>query len=336
MLTFGPVPSRRLGRSLGINNIPPKACSYSCVYCQVGPTPATEIEPRRFYLPERIIAAVGEHLAKLESKGEHADYLSFVPDGEPTLDLALGEAIAGLRRFGLPVAVISNGSLLFRPEVRERLRLADWVSVKIDAVDDATWRAVNRPHVGLDHSLVLVGIRAFAADFRGTLVTETMLVRGINDSVAEAERVGRFIAELAPAKSYLALPIRPTAAGGIEPPDEVALNCYFQTLRTYSAEVEILGGYEGDAFGSTGNLAQDLLAISAVHPLRESAVQTLVTGAGADWEVVERLVSEGRLVRTEHGGHRFYVRRIRHASAPQPCVVEDAAPPPGSSGGTAP
>ena len=335
MLTFGPVPSRRLGRSLGINNIPPKACSYSCVYCQVGPTPATEVEPRRFYLPERIIAAVGEHLAKLESKGEHADYLTFVPDGEPTLDLALGEAIAGLRRFGLPVAVISNGSLLFRPEVRERLALADWVSVKIDAIDDATWRAVNRPQLGLRHSEVLAGIRAFATRFSGSLVTETMLVRGINDSVAEAKRVGRFLAELAPAKSYLALPIRPTAAQGIEPPDEAALNRYFQTLRGYVSEIEILGGYEGDAFGSTGDLADDLLAISAVHPLRESAVQTLVSRAGADWEVVERLVADGRLVRTEHAGHRFYIRRLSRAKAPQPETGE-APSQPGDSRGPEP
>lgn len=335
MLTFGPVPSRRLGRSLGINNIPPKACPYSCVYCQVGPTRATEIEPRRFYLPERIMGAVAGHLAKLDREGGGADYLTFVPDGEPPLDLALGETIAGLRRFGLPIAVISNGSLLFRPEVRERLALADWVSVKIDAVDDATWRAVNRPHLALDHSLVLAGIRAFAAEFGGTLVTETMLVRGINDSDAEANRVGRFIAELAPAKSYLALPIRPTAAAGIDPPDQAALNRYVQTLRTYGVEVEILGGYEGDTFGSTGDLAQDLLAISAVHPLRESAVQALVTGAGADWEVVERLVAQDRLMRTEHGGHRFYVGRVRNAGAPLPSVVEDAAPPPGSSGGTA-
>lgn len=330
MLTFGPVPSRRLGRSLGINNIPPKACSYSCVYCQVGPTPATEIEPRRFYLPERIVAAVGEHLAKLESEGEHADYLSFVPDGEPTLDAALGEAIAGLRPFGVPVAVISNGSLLSRPEVRERLALADWVSVKIDAIDEATWRRVNRPHAGLSHQEVLDGIRRFAAEGRGTLVTETMLIGGTNDSVAEAERVGRFIAGLRPAKSYLALPIRPTAVGGLDPPDALALTRYYQTLSEQVAEVEILGGYEGDAFGSTGDPAEDLLAISAVHPLRESAVQALLTSAGADWAVVERLVAQGRLVRTEHGGHRFYVRRVPGAAAPR-ARVDEAPPVPGNS-----
>jgi wyosine [tRNA(Phe)-imidazoG37] synthetase (radical SAM superfamily) len=231
--------------------------------------------------------------------------------------------------------VISNGSLLFRAEVRARLALADWVSVKIDAIDEPTWRRINRPHAGLSHQQVTDGIRTFADSFGGALVTETMLVGGINDSVAEAERVGRFLAELAPAKAYLALTIRPPAARNAQPPGEEALNRYFYTLRRYVANLELLARYEGDAFGSTGDLAEDLLAIAAVHPLRESAVQALVESAGADWQIVERLVAEGRLVRTEHSGHRFYARRIRYAGAPQPSATEDPALP-GSSGGTAP
>ncbi|MEN8133227.1 MAG: hypothetical protein ABFS45_24230 [Pseudomonadota bacterium] len=89
MLIFGPVPSRRLGRSLGINNIPPKACSYSCVYCQVGPTRTTEILPREFYPPDRTCEEVEKHLSKVQARGEQVGYLTFVPDGEPTLDLQL-------------------------------------------------------------------------------------------------------------------------------------------------------------------------------------------------------------------------------------------------------
>jgi wyosine [tRNA(Phe)-imidazoG37] synthetase (radical SAM superfamily) len=120
MLTFGPVPSRRLGRSLGINNIPPKSCTYSCVYCQVGPTPRTEVLPRAFYAPTQIVQEVKAHLARLRERGERVDYLTFVPDGEPTLDSRLGETIDRLRPLGIPIAVISNGSLLSREDVRER------------------------------------------------------------------------------------------------------------------------------------------------------------------------------------------------------------------------
>lgn len=102
LLTFGPVPSRRLGRSLGINNIPPKFCSYSCVYCQVGPTLKTEIVPRAFYTPERIQSEVRQHLAQVRERGEHIDYLTFVPDGEPSLDARLGETIEALHPPGPP------------------------------------------------------------------------------------------------------------------------------------------------------------------------------------------------------------------------------------------
>jgi len=105
MLIFGPVPSRRLGRSLGINNIPPKSCTYSCVYCQVGPTARTEVVPRAFYAPARIVREVKRHLSRLRERGERVDYLTFVPDGEPTLDDQLGETIERLRPLGIPIAV---------------------------------------------------------------------------------------------------------------------------------------------------------------------------------------------------------------------------------------
>ena len=108
-ITFGPVPSRRLGRSLGINNIPPKVCSYSCVYCQVGKTLQMETEPRDFYRPEEIQMEVTGRLDALYVKGETVDYLTIVPDGEPTLDRNLGKTIELLRPLGSKIAVISNG-----------------------------------------------------------------------------------------------------------------------------------------------------------------------------------------------------------------------------------
>ena len=314
MLIFGPVPSRRLGRSLGINNIPPKSCSYSCTYCQVGPTPQTEIRPRTFYEPARILEEVRRRLALLRRRGEGVDYLTFVPDGEPTLDARLGETIEALRPLDIPIAVISNGSLLFRRDVRACLDRADWVSVKIDAVDEAVWRRTNRPDPRLSHQKVLEGLLAFAARFGGSLVTETMLVRGVNDSETDAEHTGHFVARLAPEKAYLSVPIRPPAAPGVEPPDEHALNRYFQTFQGCFPSLELLSGYEGDRFASTGDLTEDLLTIAAVHPLRESAVQALVDRSGGDWRVVEHLVADGDLVRAEYGGQAFYIRRLNTRS----------------------
>jgi hypothetical protein len=126
-LAFGPIPSRRLGRSLGINNIPPKVCSYGCVYCQVGATPSPQLEPRPIYPPEDLARAVARHVELVRARGERIDHLTFAPDGEPTLDANLGRVIRLLRPLEIPIAVISNGSLTWRPEVRDALRAADWV-----------------------------------------------------------------------------------------------------------------------------------------------------------------------------------------------------------------
>ncbi len=179
MLIFGPVPSRRLGRSLGINNIPPKACSYSCVYCQVGPTTIKDIKPQTFYSPEMIYLEVKQHLDQTNKADEPVDYLTFVPDGEPTLDSRLGESIERLRVLGIPIAIISNASLIFRESVRDTLAMADWVSLKIDAVQDKLWREINRPHASLNHQSILDGMLKFASEFKGTLATESMLIQGL-------------------------------------------------------------------------------------------------------------------------------------------------------------
>lgn len=317
-MLFGPVPSRRLGRSLGINNIPPKACSYSCVYCQVGRTAHTEIQPRSFYSPARIREHVERHLARLRTRAEQVDYLSFVPDGEPTLDAELGEAIDQLRPLGIPIAVICNGSLLFRPEVRARLAKADWVSLKVDAIDPRAWGRINRPHPDLKQAEVLEGLLTFAAEYSGTLVTETMLVSGHNDRDADAVALGEFLTRLNPRRAYLSIPIRPPAELGVQAPEARQINRFFQILAAQIEHVELLCGYEGDAFASTGHLAEDLLAITAVHPLRESAVRALVERSGEDWAVVESLVGEGRLVSSEFEGSRFYLRRLKTAAVPGP------------------
>ena len=268
---FGPVPSRRLGRSLGIGNVPVKTCSYSCVYCQVGPTPATEIEPRRFWPPGAVVDAVTRHVRKLRERGEGIDFLTFVPDGEPTLDLGLGEEIDDLRALEISIAVISNGSLTWREDVRAALSKADWVSLKVDAADEATWRKVNRPCASLGMSTVLEGMLEFAREFRGKLVTETMLVQGLNDGEAAIETVAAFVERLRPAIAYLAAPTRPPAEPWVRPADEDAFNRAFQRFSGGLPHVELITGFEGAAFGATGDVVQDLLSITAVHPMREDA-----------------------------------------------------------------
>ncbi|PWB59136.1 MAG: radical SAM protein [Nitrosomonadales bacterium] len=308
-IAFGPVPSRRLGRSLGINNIPPKHCSYSCVYCQAGPTDAQEIAPRAFYPPETIFREVSQRLEAVRARGEKVDYLTFVPDGEPALDVRLAAAIDALRPLGLPIAVISNASLIWRAEVRDALGRADWVSVKVDSVSETTWRRINRPHPDLKLPGILDGIRSFARSFAGTLASETMLLAGINDSPAELTNLGRFLRDAGIARAYLAIPHRPPAVAGVHGPDEAAITCAHQIFHDLGLEVELLTAYEGDAFAFSGDLRRDILAITAVHPLRESALRALADKAGGDMTLIQVLLADGDLKAVDYAGETFYVRR---------------------------
>ena len=308
--SFGPVPSRRLGKSLGINNIPAKRCTYSCVYCQVGQTTEMQRGRRLFYEPEDIFRDVQSRLAKAKEASEHVDYLTFVPDGEPTLDINLGKAIMRLKALDVPVGVITNSTLLWRDDVREELGKADWVSLKIDSVQEAIWRQINRPNNALKLSRILDGMLAFAKAFTGKLVTETMLIKGLNDDDDCMKTVAGFLHVLQPHQAFLSIPTRPPAQKQVRGPDEAALNRIYQLLADKVKQVEYLIGYEGDAFAFTGDIEKDILSITAVHPMREEAVRAMLSQAGASWEVVDRLIAREDLAETKYAGHVFYMRRF--------------------------
>ena len=312
MIAFGPVPSRRLGRSLGINNIPPKICTYACVYCQLGRTLKMQVERQAFYEPEEVLNVVRDKVASALDQDETIDYLSFVPDGEPTLDLNLGVAISALRELGIRIAVISNASLIWREDVRAELMEADWVSLKVDAVRIPTWRQVDRPHGNLSLDAILEGIRTFAADFKGDFVTETMLVEGVNDNEDDLVELAEFLGEIQPAIAYLSIPTRPPAEDWVRAADEGSINLAYQLVGKRVDHVELLLGYEGNAFSSTGDAEEDILSITAVHPMREDALRHLLKEAGSSWDLVAKLIQQDKLVELQHLGKSFYLRRIHH------------------------
>ena len=311
MIVFGPVPSRRLGRSLGINNIPPKHCSYSCVYCQVGLTKATEIEPCVFYQPEHVFNEVKTRVMKLKEQNEPIDYLTFVPDGEPTLDDNLGKTIELLRDLDIKIAIITNSSLIWRKKVREALQMADWVSLKVDSVNQSLWQQINQPEKDLNLQEILSAMLSFAGNFDGFLATETMLLNGINTDDANIAELVEFLQQLAPDKAYLAIPTRPTAEQGIYAPDADRLNHIYQTVIQDIPEVELLTGYEGNAFASSGDLKKDLLAITAVHPMRKEAVQALLNKTKTSWNIVRELIEQNELREIEYNGNTFYLRAYK-------------------------
>lgn len=310
MLTFGPVPSRRLGRSLGINNIPPKHCSYSCLYCQVGRTIRKEAEPRTFYQPGEIFQAVKKRVSAAQAVGEKIDYLTFVPDGEPTLDIHLGETIEQLRSLNIKIAVISNASLTWREEVQATLNKADLVSLKIDTVDDLQWHKINKPHESLKLPVILQGIESFTEQYPGKLITETMLVAGINDSNKSLNDAASFLQLIKPAKAYLAVPTRPTTEVNISPPGEEMIVQAYSIFSEKLPHVECLTGYEGSDFAYSGDIEQDLLSITAVHPMREEAVKEMLNKPNLDWEIIQNLLDSNKLKKVEFAGKSFYVRQL--------------------------
>lgn len=312
MKVFGPIPLRRLGQSLGINNIPPKICSYACQYCQVGKSLKMSIERAHFYKPEELVETVKEKVNSAKAFNEKIDYLTFVPDGEPTLDINLAKEIELLKPLGIKIAVITNSSLLNREDVRNDLSHADLVSVKVDAIDEKIWRKINHPCKELQFDDMLKGILKFSEGYNGKLITETMLVKGINDDVDHIQQVADFISRINPDKAYLAIPIRPPAFKTVKPPDESVINKSFHIFSSKIKNVEYLVGYEGNAFAYTGNSEEDLLSIMAVYPMRIDAVNELLKKDPSSSHVLKKLIALGQIVETQYEHHTFYVRRLHN------------------------
>jgi len=269
-----------------------------------------QVEREIFYPAEKVAQSVEAKVKQVRGKGQPIDYLTFVPDGEPTLDANLGREIELLSSLGIKIAVITNASLIWREDVRQELQKADWVSLKIDAVSKEIWRRINRPQKTLTLEVLLKGMLKFADTFEGELATESMLIQGINDSREEIERIADFLTELRPAKAYLAIPTRPPAKRTVTAASEPVINMAYQIFSKRLSNVEYLIGYEGNAFTFTGNVEDDLLSITSVHPMREEAVTELLRKADTGWQVVEKLIKDGSLIELEYQGKKFYMRKL--------------------------
>lgn len=226
---FGPVPSRRLGRSLGVDLVPRKTCPFDCIYCEVGPT-TNQTETRLDYQAEAILA---ELAAYVRQGPPELDFITLAGSGEPTLNLGLGRIIRRIKALtGVPVAVLTNGALLYLPEVRLELQAADLVLPSLDAAREETFRAINRPLTGYPLSRLLEGLEACRREYQGRLWLEVMLLKGVNDSDADLEALRRVLRTLSPDKVQLNTAVRP----GVED--------YARPLNL--AEMDAIAGYLED------------------------------------------------------------------------------------------
>jgi len=309
-IIFGPVPSRRLGKSLGINNIPPKICSYGCVYCQIGVSVRIQSQRQKFYDPQIIINQAQKAIEQLKKEQEKIDYISIVPDGEPLLDLNLGKLIIGLKQFGYPVAVISNATLLWDSQASIELTQADLVSLKIDAITEQVWRRINKPHKDLNLDKILNGISSFSAKYQGTLYTETMLVKNRNDDQKEIQLIAEFIGQLSPHIAFISIPTRPPAEN-IKPAEEQIINYAYQQFKKNLENVELLTGTDPGEFGASKDPLQEILAITSVHPMSFEALDKFLIKHNIKWIRIQEMIDNNQLIETKFNGKKFYIRKIK-------------------------
>jgi wyosine [tRNA(Phe)-imidazoG37] synthetase (radical SAM superfamily) len=263
-----------------------------------------------FYNSEEVFKETKHKVKEAKGKGEPIDYLAFVPDGEPTLDNNLGREIELLKGLGIKIAVISNASLIWREDVQDDLSRADWVSLKIDAITKDIWGRINRPHRSLQFDKILQGIVDFSNSFKGKLATETMLIQEITDNRKEFEMIADFIAGVKPDKAYISIPTRPPAEKWVRPATEHEINMAYQIFSKRSIDVEYLVGYEGNAFAFTGNTEDDLLSITSVHPMREDCISEFLKKANANWNIIEKLIEEDKLLELRYRDKKFYMRKL--------------------------
>jgi wyosine [tRNA(Phe)-imidazoG37] synthetase (radical SAM superfamily) len=302
---FGPVQSRRLGRSLGIDPVPLKTCNWNCVYCQLGRS-RPMVSERAEYVPTQGI--VDEARETLASSGTNEiDWVTFVGSGETTLHINLGVLIREIQRFSpAPVAVITNGSLLSDPQVRRDLGPADAILPALDAGSPALYRRINRPHPHFSFSRHIAGLVDFRTSFTGKLWLEVMMLRELNDSDAALRDLRSAIERIRPDRVHLAVPYRPPAESWVRPAGEGGL----MRARAILGEVAaVMHPAEGEIhLADEIDLREVILSVITRHPMRlEELKRMLKHGEEKAIEsALESLEEERRAQAVERLGSRFW------------------------------
>ena len=264
---YGPVPSRRLGSSLGIDPIPSKTCNFQCIYCQLGKTTNFTNERRDFYLTEEIYKEMEE---AIKQNKEKFDYITFVGSGEPTLYKSLGKLILKAKEFSSkPICVITNGALLYSPEVRRELMNADVVLPSLDAGDEKLFIKINRPHPSIEYEKIIQGYIDFRKEFNGQFWIEIMVMKGINDSKEELVKIKNKLDLIKPDRIDINVPIRPPIESWVQIPDKNVI----PILNDVFGEYNNINFPERGIFSVfSSNFEMELKILLERHPMRQEQI----------------------------------------------------------------
>lgn len=307
---YGPVPSRRLGLSLGVDLIPHKVCCYDCSYCQVGATTRHSLEREGFLDPDEVARQV--EVALRERPG--AELVTLSGSGEPTLYRELGALVAALRRVtSLPLALLTNGGMLWDEEVRRAALLFDLCAPSLDAADELTFAAVNRPHPALDFATMLGGLRAFCRSFRGTCRLEVMLVQGVNDSPTSLDALAALADSLEVTSVDLNTVVRPPAHTARRLDDDALAAARERIATGCRHAVSLIAPFRDRAPEGTGpepvppGARERLLETVARRPCTVHDLAAVLSLApSVVRELCAAALGDGALVAVEQGGQRYY------------------------------
>lgn len=298
---FGPVSSRRLGRSLGVDLVPLKTCSFDCLYCQAGRTTHKTTSPGEFIPVESVLEELEARL-----KETNPDVVTFSGSGEPTLHTGIDRVITKVKTItDTDVAVLTNGSLLWRPEVRERLRRADMVMPTLSSVLDETFQRIHRPHESLDLQRILEGLNRFREVFHGSLNIEVVLLQGINDGDEEIEALAKALEGISPDRIQLNTVVRPPASS-----EAVALDRgRLEAIRGFLGEkAEIIAGAPvSKERTESEDLTRTVFEMARRRSVRITDVADFLgldTGTAED--ILRSLIDRGDLLCREHDGMVYF------------------------------
>lgn len=302
---FGPVPSRRLGKSLGVNTVPGKTCTHSCIYCQLGRTARRTVERREYYDADELSREV---LARLECLALNPDYVTFLGCGEPTLASNLGAALRGVSSgWKGKTALLTNGALLWMEDVRVDALEFDVVMPTISAGNPRLFRQMHRPHPSLGFEKVTEGIRRFASQYSGALWIEVMLLGGVNDDRKSLEEIASVLQPIRADRIHLTAPIRPPTLSRVRCPTREAIELAKTII---PGSVDTTGPEEGSFDSIRSRVVEDLLGMARVHPMREEQVMDVFQKAGVSrqqgLDILKKLQDQGRITSSEHRDVRFY------------------------------
>ena len=302
---FGPVPTRRLGMSLGIDPVPLKTCNFSCIYCQLGRTPRMTMKRRPFFGVTDIVGELATALAR-HQPGD-IDWITLVGSGETTLCSRLGSLLYFVKTLSdLPVAVITNGSLLHLARVRADLADADAVLPSLDAGTEELFRGINRPHGDLRFADYVDGLVEFRKSYSGKLWVEVMLVGGVNDSTTALNDIAAVLERVEPDEIHLSTPIRPPAESWVRLPNTDGLD-RAETILGRVAKVLRPVVTDGDP-KIEGDLVEGILRVVSRHPLQEIELHRMLNRwvRGRVDETIAALVESDRLQVVKRLGRRFW------------------------------